>query len=423
MKIIKRAAELIFIFCVVMYIFYLSGIRDINFHGDESQWIATSSVFETYVSGDFHSSIWDESHWVLTQPPLPRYYIGLGRLLCGIDNNELNAAYDWSVDYETNQDNGKVPSTRLLNCSRLSMKVLSVFSILSVYYLLKILGGYVPGVIWLMLCLISEYLPLMLGRAMGESPLLASIIFSMLTSYFLLASSNKSLCPVKMYFYFFILGGSIGLAGASKLNGFSLLAAGFLLSLIIAFRMKSNLNNKIVFFVISNLILVISSQITWIAINPYLWSSPIYRTIKMFNYRVMEMSNQVKLFPLYEINGILIRLKVITKRIFQSYASISFIGSWVINLFFFIMGFKYILIKSIKNLKNKNINDLSLVFFIVGITSSMPALITPLDWDRYYLLPIFFSTIFIAVGIWTVLRFVLSNSKIFIRRLSDKYII
>lgn len=135
------------------------------------------------------------------------------------------------------------------------------------------------------------------------------------------------------------------------------------------------------------------------------------------------MSNQVKLFPLYEINGILIRLKVITKRIFQSYASISFIGSWVINLFFFIMGFKYILIKSIKNLKNKNINDLSLVFFIVGITSSMPALITPLDWDRYYLLPIFFSTIFIAVGIWTVLRFVLSNSKIFIRRLSDKYII
>jgi hypothetical protein len=40
-----------------------------------------------------------------------------------------------------------------------------------------------------------------------------------------------------------------------------------------------------------------------------------------------------------------------------------------------------------------------LVLFWFAAVMSVPALLTPLDWDRYYLLPVFFSTAFIAMGL------------------------
>src|SRR5205807_4803752 len=41
----------------------------------------------------------------------------------------------------------------------------------------------------------------------------------------------------------------------------------------------------------------------------------------------------------------------------------------------------------------------SVVLLLVAFSSSFPVLMTPLDWDRYYLFPVFFSTVLIAVVI------------------------
>lgn len=417
MKTIKTIAELISIFIVVLVVFYFIGINDIEFHGDESQWIATSVVFEVFLSGDFHSSMWDESHWMLTQPHLPRYVIGLGRWICGIDKSELNPAYDWSVDYKTNKERGNLPSPQLLRCSRFPMEVLAAISICTVFFLLKRMGGYFPSLVWIVLILFSDYFPLMLGRAMGESSLLASITFLMLISYLMLEETVKSVDPIKIYSYMFLFGLGVGLAGSSKLNGFSLLAGGFLLSIIIAHRLSISKKSKIKFIFFSNLILVFSSLAIWIAINPFLWPSPFSTTLKMFNYRVMEMRKQVELFPLYRINGIFPRIKVLIKRIFQNYSSIRFKGSWIINLFFFSVGFICLLVKSIKDIKVEKLNHTFIVIFIIGLASSLPALITPLDWDRYYLFPIYFTTIGIAIGIWKFIIFFRDSSKVFIKRI------
>src|SRR5712691_10850423 len=34
---------------------FCSGINSVSFHSDESQWIATSSFFEAFITGDFDS--------------------------------------------------------------------------------------------------------------------------------------------------------------------------------------------------------------------------------------------------------------------------------------------------------------------------------------------------------------------------------
>jgi len=422
MKTIKTIVELIFVFLLVLVIFYYSGINNVEFHGDESQWIATSVVFETFLSGDFQSAMWTESHWMLTQPHLPRYVIGVGRWICGIDTSELNPPYDWSVDYETNKERGNLPSDRLLNCSRFPMEVLSAISICTVYFLLKKMGGYFPALVWVFLIMHSDYFPLMLGRAMGESTLLASISFLMIISSYFLEVAGNSFNPIRFYLYMFIFGIGVGFAGSSKLNGFSLLAVGVLFSILMAYRLKDSTKNKIYFVIISNIILIFSSLLVWITINPFLWPDPFSRTIEMFNYRVMEMSNQYELFPQSRISGILPRIKVLTKRIFQSYSSIRFIGSWILNLFFFCLGLISLSINSIRQIKSTKSNYIWIIFLLIGSLSSLPVLITPLDWDRYYLFPIYFSTISIVVGIWKFFTFLKTSNKLSLRTNHEKYL-
>ena len=97
MKLIKN----VLIFSIIISV-YFSGINEVPFHPDESEWIATSFVFEAFLTGDFTSALWDDSHWNLTQPQLPRYFIGFGHWIGGIKSSDLNDFWDWNSDYETN---------------------------------------------------------------------------------------------------------------------------------------------------------------------------------------------------------------------------------------------------------------------------------------------------------------------------------
>jgi hypothetical protein len=212
-----------------------------------------------------------------------------------------------------------------------------------------------------------------------------------------------------------MMGISIGLAESSKLNGLSALAAGITFAIIIAFRVNQNRIKKIQFGLISILILVVFSQFTWISLNPYLWPDPLNRTVKMFNQRADEMHIQENTYPTAKIEGIIQRIKIVTKRIFNNFAAIPLLFFWPINISFFIIGFVYSLVKSLQFLKHKNSNTALISILIIGTITSFPTLLTPLDWDRYYLLPVYFSTIFIAVGVGISILIVYGSIRKLIR--------
>ena len=400
-KQIFERVEYLLIFFVLIY-FYCSGLESAIFHPDESQWIGTSAVFEAYFSGDFSSPLWNESYWTITQPPLPRYMIGLGRLMGGLGVAELNSPWIYHDNEQTNIAKGRLPSQRLLWWSRLPMGILAAAAILVGFFLLKRIAGRWPGYLWIMLCLLSSYFPLMLSRAMGESSLLASIAGIMFISDRLLqVSDNQELKkPGKLYIYFLLLGIAIGLAESSKLNGLSVIAAGFALALLIGVRMKQTRTMKILFGLIAVTILTISSQLTFLLLNPYLWKDPLNRTITMFSNRITEMNNQQIAFPASRIQGFSQQVKVVTTRIFQTYSPIHFDGVLWINIIFFLVGLACVLVTAVKYLKHQHSNSASAALLLVGMAASLPSLFTPLDWDRYYLLPVYFSTLAAAVGIW-----------------------
>ena len=391
-----------FLFFSLAVIIYCSGGYSIPFFPDESHWIATSSAFEAYFGGDFDSSLWDESYWTVTQPPLPRYLIGFGRWTGGSGTDDLNLPWDWYKDEQTNIKEGRMPSSQLLRWARLPMRILTAITIFIVFVLLKKFLGRIPAYLWFVICLVSQYLPVTLGRAMGEAPLLACICILLFISCRLLQVSDDDHAAKtgRIYFYILFLGVVIGLAESSKLNGLSILASVFMLVLLIGLRMKNNRTLKIRFVLFSIFILAFSSQFTFVLLNPYLWKDPLNRTEIMFEHRVLEMRLQQNEYPDFKIQGFSEHISVISKRIFQTYSSIHFEGAIWINMIFFFAGLVFLIRQAVQYFRHIHTNPFAAAVLTIGTMASTPSLFTPLDWDRYFLLPVFFSTLGIAIGIW-----------------------
>ena len=128
-KFLIRALEMILV-AAILAVTYLPNIGSVQFQTDESQWIGTSNMLESYVGLEFDSPIWGISYWNITQPPVPRYLIGIGRLIGGYDAQELNPPWDYGESPEFNRAHGVIPSDDLLWWSRLSMTALGILSIL-----------------------------------------------------------------------------------------------------------------------------------------------------------------------------------------------------------------------------------------------------------------------------------------------------
>ena len=120
----------------------------------------------------------------------------------------------------------------------------------------------------------------------------------------------------------------------------------------------------------------------------------------MFNSRLFEMGVQTNDFPASRIQGPGQHVSVLTNRIFESYSSIHFDSALWINIILFLIGFIYLVVKTVQYCKNDNSNPGAVVILAIGLATSLPSLFTPLDWDRYNIFPIYFSTMAIAIGIW-----------------------
>ena len=413
--------EYLIVLCLVLFVFF-SDFQEITFHVDESHWIATSSYFDALLEGDFSSDTWRVSHATLTQPPAARYVIGLGRMIGGLSSSELNTIWDYSLSDQENAENGAIPSAELLYWSRFPMRVLASISILIGFFILRKVGGRIPGYIWIVLSLISQYFLLQLRRAMSESPLLFFIALILLVSYWILKNAshqqqsqleNKDASPPggRMFVYFTMLGVLIGLAGAVKLNGLSALVGGIVLAVLAVSRYNISKTLKCRYAIIFIWIMVITSQAVFVAINPFLWRDLLNRIYRLFSTRLYEMNSQQQAFAEVRISGLSNRILMVGRSIFERYASLRFFGSIWVNLAFTIVGLIYVFRQFVNYFRNRFYNPAAVVILLVGFVTAGPSLLTPLDWDRYYLLPVFFTTLLICIGIWRVLSLLYQSIK------------
>lgn len=407
--------ELILIAGIVLAIF-LPRIQRIEFHGDESLWIASSYYLEAFVQGRFDSPVWRESYETLTQPPVGRYVIGLGRSIGGYGPRDLNRPWNFNLSSEENNARGNRPSSNLLWWSRFPMCVLAVLCAVVIFILISRCAGRLAGYLSIILIIFNPYLSATLFRAMGEAPLLAATMLAALAgdeavkSWRRAEASNQSKRRGRNrpWMWFGIMGLFCGIAGAAKLNGLSNLAAGLALSLLTVFWLTGGVSKSRFFTSILSTsgLLVLVAALTFVVLNPYLYSDPIGHTRHMLEQRLSEMSRQQISVPSARISGpVTSRLFLIGDRIFHQCATMSFPGGWILNLLLFSLGLWFVLRALRVCLRNRAGPDTYLALSLIALTSSAPALMTPLDWDRYYLFPVFFSTAFIALGIFVVMRY------------------
>ena len=383
---------------------YCTGIDLVRFHCDESQWIATSPVFEAFVTADFDSPLWQESYWNRTQPPVPRYAIGVGRTIGGYGAEDVNLPWNWSVDDIANIQLGTMPSRDLLWWSRLPMAILAVFSLFVGFVLTRRLAGMMAAYVWLVLTMMNPYFLLHLRRAMGESSLLAGVMCVVCACYLsarISANDNRK-CYWTTFLWLGLVGVGIGVAGSAKLNGLTALVAGLLLVGALAIRLRRPTAHKWLFVGCGVLVIAVSTSCTFVGLNPYLLRDPKKNVGNMFRQRLKEMKRQTR-HPLWHIDSIHKRATIVPQQVFQKCAAMSDKGTLVPNILLTITGMCLVIVRARRWLVNRDPEPGPIVVLLVGIMTVGPCLLTPLDWERYYILPVFFSTLFISVAIaWYV---------------------
>jgi len=383
--------------CIVIYAL-LSNLGEVEFHPDESLWIGTSDSFEAFLKMEFNSSTWDISYWTLTQPPITRYIIGFFRYMGGYQRPDLNQIWNFNRGNQYNIRNGAMPSDGLLWWSRLPMAALACASILLVFMMLNKTSDFFAGYIWIGLILLNPYFFLHLRRAMGESPLLFfTIITLFLSAQGLRSAKANGINDKKIAITYIGLAGiASGLAWASKLNGATLIVSNIMTSILLAYITSNNRKDKIKFSILFSTISGLLSIATFVAVNPFLWPAPVQRTQMMFENRIKEMEEQSVTYSGSYMDPKQ-RVDLIPARVFSDYASLK--SRLVLNMGLFIFGV-YVVIKSAWETTHSGKGETFYIpLFTISFFTSVPIVFSSLDWDRYYLFPVFFTTLIIAIAL------------------------
>jgi 4-amino-4-deoxy-L-arabinose transferase-like glycosyltransferase len=163
--------------------FYLAGVADVPFHPDESTQLFMSQDLETTFV-DPGALAWPagaendlRQHYRLMDSPLPRYWIGLGRWIAG--QPPLASDWDWSQSWHWNVAQGALPTPGQLLAARWMMAMLFPFSLWLTYSTGARLAGPVAGWSALLLTAGNALVLLHTRRGMAEGLLLFTVTLSL----------------------------------------------------------------------------------------------------------------------------------------------------------------------------------------------------------------------------------------------------
>lgn len=388
----------------ILLVVYLNHINRVSFFGDESWWINMSASYEPFITGNITSPIWNESIITYYNPPLTCYVIGLFRRLGGFSDTNLNSRWDYSFNEEQNIAMGSKPGPGLLWWSRLPMAILGAITGFIIFILLRKGIGVLSAYFFLVFYITNNYLLTILRRAMNEAPLIALVTLAMLLAVFAVRSGTKSRLYSKkimdvsllLFISMSIVG---GMAGAVKYNGLLIIFASIILNILTILATKVSFRFNIISGISTICSFIVTGFMVFTLLNPFLYTNSLNRIYKLFQFRIETMNNQTKEYGSLWKGGVQKSMQTVSSKVFYDYASIRILKTQFINMVLCVIGI-YTLGYSTYQwvVKNKKTYT-SAVILVFGLILAIPSLFTPLDWDRYYLLPVFFSTVFIAVGL------------------------
>jgi 4-amino-4-deoxy-L-arabinose transferase-like glycosyltransferase len=126
--------------------YVVAGVKKVPFHGDESTIIWMSKDYETVVlKGGIAEIAYDppprrttEQHLRILNGTLSRWSMGAAWHSAGFEVDDINDQWVWGLDMEWNRTNGHMPSTRLLEISRLTSAWMTALSIIIILIITRL---------------------------------------------------------------------------------------------------------------------------------------------------------------------------------------------------------------------------------------------------------------------------------------------
>lgn len=191
------------------------------------------------------------------------------------------------------------------------------------------------------------------------------------------------------------------------MNGLSVLAGIIASIALVLWKKRSVLGQKFVLLVGLGALVTISAAVAFLGSYPYLWPNLLERSVHVFQNRIDEMKYQSSAHSADAIETLDQRLTIIPLRIFNDYAIFNFTGAFALNGILTGLGLA-IALAQIRNWVKVGTAATSLL--AIAVTASVPSFFTLLDWDRYYLFPVFFSSMAIAIGLgWLAQKIIVSK--------------
>ncbi|HLF36537.1 MAG TPA: hypothetical protein VI520_01240 [Anaerolineales bacterium] len=262
--------------------YQLWGVALVPFHPDESSLLFQSRDFEAIFRSPT-SLAWSadrqpdpELSYRLLNAPFPKYVLGFGRWLAGVDGAEVSVDWDWTQDWIANLGAGALPTPRALLAGRIASSSMLPFAALFLYLCGKQLGGpWVGGLAAALLGL--NALVLVHGRrAMAEGTLIFAICFAL---WSLLGPRRRP----------WLSGLGIGLALGAKHSALALLPVG-ILAVLWGAGPSQPIRQKL--SSVGMFVLVLMA--VTLALNPVVWSEPASALREIFHVRMSLVQDQVQ---------------------------------------------------------------------------------------------------------------------------------
>jgi 4-amino-4-deoxy-L-arabinose transferase-like glycosyltransferase len=385
------------------------GTPHVPLHGDEpTQMYMGRDTYYLLVQGDFarvrydpRSPEPDQQELRLLNGTLPKYLIGLGMIQMGYTLDNWQKPYDWGADFAYNRANGHIPPDETLAALRYPHTALTIAALWGVYALGWALGGAGVGTVAALAFGLNPAVLLDGRRLMMEAALLAFSVWSAAATWGVLRGLLRPSWPrwgLPLALAFGLLS---GLALASKHTAiFTVGALWLALSGGLIYRLVRVTRAHALRWLLSGLAALLVMVGVFYALNPAWWGDPLGRAQTVLALRQDLLRGQTAFFGGYadfadQTAGFFRQAFAVQPQYYQvdtwraplaeairAYEAGGFAGLSVGAL----GGLAWLiasLVGVIALLRRGAAGGLLLVWGAAMI--SLTWLITPLEWQRYYL--------------------------------------
>lgn len=429
---LPKWVDIIYLALLAFYI--LAGTSYVPFHGDESTLVYMGrDYYYQFVQQDlsmvmYHNPAISQSEQDLRMlnGTISKYMYGFAAYTGAYKFEELNEQWDWSTTWDINVNRGAIPEPDLLNRARFSSALQTALAMVVLFVIAVQVFNRPTAYIASLYFALNPVLLMNGRRAMMEGSHILTLLLVILAAIWVLRYQK--------WWTFILLGIVSGLALSSKHTNIMIIGVMFILCFIYpllkGFRSRSAFPFSPGIHFVKLTATVVLSFVVFYALNPAWWESPFPRAAQVMELRAGLLSMQVNNYGGYEdfgakLDGFFQSIFVGNPQYYEdtrweayipeqiiAYESTIWsgipIGGTVIGGFI-VLGL--VLFAYVSMFRNSYITGESkwlIIFWTLAILT-VTLLITPFNWQRYYLPAFPLVGLMLAYGVSIIMQSIKSR--------------